>query len=224
MSDDIIRAIELNLTKSTFFKDISAKSRRALAEICILKNLKNKQILFTEGEKGHSLYHCIKGNIQLYKSSADGREIVIKTIKPGEIFAEVILFEENHYPVSARALSAGQVYVLPRRQFHCLLENEDFRYDFISMLMKKQRYLANQIKHLIIHDVEERFLLFLREQYGEKEKIVPVLSKKDLAAAIGTTPESLSRLLLRLKNDNLVVWEGKTININARVWQRLTAD
>ncbi len=219
MTSDILYTIEQNLGKASFFKDISDKSRKALAEICIPKNIKKRQILFTEGETGHSIYFCVSGNIQLYKTTGEGREIVIKTIKPGEIFAEVILFEENKYPVSALSLAAGRVYVIPKKQIYCLLNNEGFRNDFISMLMKKQRYLANQIKYLTLHDVEARLFLFLQEQYGRQKEIKLSLSKKDVAAAIGTTPESLSRLLLRLKQDNKLKWEEKTIFINPKVWQ-----
>jgi CRP-like cAMP-binding protein len=39
------------------------------------------------------------------------------------------------------------------------------------------------------------------------------LSKKDFAAAIGTTPETLSRLILRLKKEGRIEWEGKTIRV-----------
>jgi len=180
MATDILSTIEENLKKSSFFKGISDKSRKALAEICIPKNIKKKQILFTEGEKGHSLYFCENGNIQLYKTTSEGREIVIKTIKPGELFAEVILFEEGNYPVSALSLSSGRVYVLPKKQIFCLLDKEDFRNDFISMLMKKQRYLANQIKYLTLHDVEERLFLFLKDHYGKQSEIKPSISKKIL--------------------------------------------
>ncbi len=218
MAADILTTIEKNLQNAAFFKGISDKSKKALAEICIPKNIKKKQILFTEGETGHSIYFCVSGNIQLYKTTGEGREIVIKTIKPGEIFAEVILFEESKYPVSALSLANGQVYVLPKRQVSCLLNNEDFRNDFISMLMRKQRYLANQIKYLTLHDVEERLFLFLSDQYGKQTEIKPSLSKKDITAAIGTTPESLSRLLLRLKQENKLTWEEKIIQINPKVW------
>jgi len=219
MTSDTLSTIEQNLRDASYFKGISDKSRKALAEICIPKNIKKKQILFTEGETGHSIYFCVSGNIQLYKTTGEGREIVIKTIKSGEIFAEVILFEGNKYPVSALSLASGQVYVIPKKQISCLLNNEDFRNDFISMLMKKQRYLVNQIKYLTLHDVEERLFLFLREQYGKQTEITPSISKKDMAAAIGTTPESLSRLLLRLKQENKLKWEEKIIVIDPKVWQ-----
>lgn len=202
----------------SLFESISTNSRDALAEICLPKNLKKKETLFWEGDKGVSVYILVKGNIQLYKAGPDGREIVIKVIKPGEMFGEVILFEQDRYPVSAVALKESMVFMISKHQFTCLLEKGDFRDDFISSLMKKMRYLADQIQYLTNHDVEDRFFLFLEEQYGRQEQIRSPLSKKDVAAAIGSTPETLSRLLLRLKNEGRVTWQGSSISISPNAW------
>ena len=211
--------IEVFLSQSDYFKDISAKSKKLLADICLPKKLKKKEILFLEGNKGHALFFCASGNIQLYKTTQEGKEIVIKMIKPGEMFAEVILFEKTTYPVTAMAVVDSLVYMLPKHDFSCLLEREDFRNDFIATLMKKQRFLADQIKYLTSNDVEERLFLFLKEQFGTQEDIKLSMSKKDVALAIGTTPETLSRTLLRLKNEGQLVWDGNTIQIQNSVWQ-----
>jgi CRP-like cAMP-binding protein len=210
------------LAQFALFSDISRKSKEILAEICIEKEVDKKEILFTEGQNGHSVYLCVKGHVQLSKMSADGREIVIKVIDPGEVFAEVVLFELSEYPVTAQALTRGLVFVVPKRQFIGLLEREDFRTDFISVLMKKQRYLANRIQFLSTFDIEDRLFLFLKEHYGEKEEIEISLSKKDVAAAIGATPETLSRHLLRLKNEGKMDWQGNRVSIAPEVWGNRT--
>ena len=43
--------------------------------------------------------------MQLFKTSADGKEVVIKLVRAGEIFGEVVLFEQDRFPVSACALT-----------------------------------------------------------------------------------------------------------------------
>lgn len=212
---------EAILNQFGYFKDISDKSRKQLADICLAKSVSKKEILFTEGEKGYSVFCCINGRIQLYKTTPDGKEVVIKVIHPGEIFAEVILFERDHYPVTAVALSRCLVFMIPKHQFHCLLERQDFRNDFIRLLMRKQRYLAEQIKYLTTHDVEDRLFRFLYENYGKETHVKPAMSKKDLAAAIGTTPETLSRILLRLKEREKLTWDEQTIEINPDVWKEI---
>lgn len=207
--------IEKLITNTTFFKGLSDEHRRELARICTVQSVRKRDYLFHEGEKGDSMYLLVGGNIQLHKNTEDGREVVIRVIKPGEVFAEVVLFEKDRYPVSARAVVDADVLAFPREGIHRLLAEEDFRRDFIAMLLAKQRYLTERIQELTTTDVEHRFFTFLRSQYGEQKIIKTPLSKKDIAAAIGTTPESLSRLILRLTDDQIIDWKGKEIHILA---------
>ena len=68
------------------------------------------------------MFLLMSGNIQLCKYSSAGKETVIKVVQPGEIFGEVILFEQDCYPVTAIALSAVKLIELPREQIHRLLD------------------------------------------------------------------------------------------------------
>jgi len=209
------------ISHTHLFQDISPDNRMAIAEICLPKTLNKRELLFQEKDKGYSLFILISGAVQLYKTTPDGREVVIKTVKPGEVFGEVILFEEDRYPVSAVALKKSTVFMLPKHQFICLLDRHGFRDDFYAALMKKMRYLAQQIQHLTLHDVEERLLLFLADQFGDTPQLHITLSKKDVAAAINTTPETLSRLLLRLKEEDKLHWEGPHIHVTPDIWTTL---
>jgi len=207
------------LKNADFFSGISDRSIRSLAAISIPKRVEKRKLIFMEGDEGHSLYILAQGGVQLYKTAADGREIVIKTVKSGEIFGEVVLFEENEYPVSAVSLEKSLLLRLPKQQIDCLLISESFRRDFIGMLMRKQRYLADRILFLAGHDVEERFFYFLEEQYGRKGEYHIPMSKKDMAAAIGTIPETFSRLLLRLKQERKLRWEGENLYLAEDFWK-----
>jgi CRP/FNR family transcriptional regulator len=206
------------LKNSDFFSGISEGSIRSLAAVCIPKRVDKRQLIFLEGEEGHSMFILAEGAVQLYKNAADGREIVIKTIRTGEIFGEVVLFECSSYPVSAVALERSLLLRLSRQQLDCLLGSDRFRGDFIGMLMRKQRYLADRILYLT-RDVERRFFGFLEEQFGRRQEYRLSLSKKDIAAAIGTIPETFSRLLLRLKEEGTIRWQGEVLELAAGFWQ-----
>lgn len=208
----------LIIDQARFFEGIANAGKDALAALCLPSERSKKQILFHEGDPGDAMYLLARGRVGLHKLTPDGREVVIKVIKPGEVFAEVILFEEKVYPVTAVALTEVLVLKLPRRDLLGLLRQEDFRNDFIAMLLRKQRYLAEKIRQLTSQDVEERLRAFLREQYGEKKQITIEINKKQLAAAIGATPETVSRLLLRLKRRTLLVWKDGVITTTAKFW------
>ena len=208
------------LNKSELFKGVSEAGKIALAAIAKPRTLNKREFLFIEGEQGRAVYLLASGNIQLFRTTAEGKEVVIKVISPGELFAEVILFEADCYPVNAMAVKKSVVYEIPRNQFHSLLDDSGFRNDFLGMLMKKQRYLVSKIMSLSVADVRERFFRFIAGQYGYKERYEGLLSKKDVAAAIGANPETLSRLLLRLREEGDAVWEGDVLQLRPGFWDR----
>ncbi len=207
------------LILSQFFDELSPGSIKKLAEICVPREIGKKETLFHEGQSGHAMFLLVSGDIQLYKSSSEGKEIVVKSVKPGEVFGEVILFEQNEYPVSARALVSSTVLLLPKQQMLCLLTEEGFRNDFIRMLMRKQRYLTERILYLTAYELEERFFRYLADQYGKKYEYFLNLSKRDMASNIGTIPETFSRLLARLEREGKIVWNNKVLKLKKGLWE-----
>jgi CRP/FNR family transcriptional regulator len=172
------------------------------------------ETLFVEGTRGREFFLLVEGDVRLYKTSLDGQEIALRIIRPGEVFAEVVLFEDTTYPASATALTAGSAFAMDRASFTALLDDEGFRNEFIALLMKKQRYLAERILYLTTYDVEERFFRFLIEHYGPGGVYRVDMAKKDIASAIGTIPETFSRLINRLKALGVILWEGSTLEVD----------
>jgi CRP-like cAMP-binding protein len=211
---DIYRIIE----NAKFFEGISQANKEILSKYCMPIQRPKQFILFHEGEPGEAMFLLARGRISLHKLSPDGRETVIKVIKPGEVFAEVLLFEKKFYPVTAVALTEILVFKLLRRDLLEMLRQEDFRNDFIAMLLRKQRYLADKIQQLTSQDVEQRLRAFLIEQYGKREQIQAEINKKQLAAAIGATPETLSRLLQDLKSRKCLIWKQGVITVAPSFW------
>ncbi|MFZ5802724.1 MAG: Crp/Fnr family transcriptional regulator [Candidatus Omnitrophota bacterium] len=210
--------LEPILKEIDLFKDLPPHHLRLLGLACLKKKARKKEILFHESEQGHHLYYLEKGAVQLFKTSPEGREVIIKTVKPGEVFAEIILFEQDSYPVTAVALRESTLVLIPKTKILDLLDDRVFRVKFMASLMKKHRYLTHRILYLSAHDVHERFRLFLKEQYGEINGIFPPLPKKDVAAAIGTTPETLSRILLGLKQKKKLFWKNRELDIRSSFW------
>ncbi|HEY9162697.1 MAG TPA: Crp/Fnr family transcriptional regulator [Desulfomonilia bacterium] len=211
---DIISLFE----KSDLFAGMEdeLKTLRAAGSV---KNMSHAELLFTEGEPGKYFYLLVDGGVRLFKTSASGQEVDIRLVRPGEIFAELILFERDTYPVSAMAVMPSTVFAVNRDAFYDLLSKEPFRKKFIISLMQKQRYLAERIMYLMSYDVEERFFRFLLDHYGCFNEIRIDIPKKDIASAIGTIPETFSRLIARLKNHGAIEWEGNRLKVNPEWWE-----
>jgi len=211
---DIIKLFE----KSELFSGMTSELE-SLRLAGSVKAISHGELLFTEGEPGRYFYMLVEGGIRLFKTSPAGQEVDIRLVKPGEIFAEVVLFERDLYPVSAIAVMPSTVFAVNKKGFNELLADEPFRNKFIANLMQKQRYLAERIMYLMSYDVEERFFRFLMDRYGKFKEVKIELSKRDMASAIGTIPETFSRLTARLKSHGAIEWEGNLLKVNPEWWE-----
>ncbi len=207
------------IKESTFFEGLDERSYARLAETAKRVEIAKREPLFLEGQQGDAVFLLAQGCVQLSNTTPDGNEIVIRTIREGEVFAEVVLFEQSAYPVSATATTPTIVFSFAKADILGLLDQADFRNGFIASLMRKQRYLADRVRYLTSFDVEQRLLLFLRDHYGASDRVTVDLSKRDLAAAIGATPETLSRLLKRSAEAGLLKWTDKVITVSPEAWQ-----
>lgn len=204
----------LNLLNGvTLFGGLSEKSKEALCRICSERVYKKGTHLFFEGDKGENVFLLALGNIELYKTTPEGKSITIRLVRKGELFAEVVLFENDRYPVNAIAVRESLVFILPRGKFKTLFAKDYFRDDFLRLLMHKQRYLTERILYFTSNDVEERFFKFLIDHYGIRDSYHLTISKKHIASSIGTNPETLSRLLARLSHLKIITLQGKKLSV-----------
>jgi CRP-like cAMP-binding protein len=208
------------LDRNRLFGGLEDRHKASIAAISTRKEIGKRELLFFEGQKAKWVCILESGAIQLVKTSQDGREVVIRTVEEGEVFAEAVLFEQDRYPVTAKVLSQSVVHLVPKTAFLSLLDDRAFRDDFIATLMRRLHYLAERILDLTTASVEERFFGFLLARYGAKESYTIELSKKDIAAAIGVAPETLSRLLLRLTDSGTIAWHGSELVLQPGVWEQ----
>ncbi len=206
------------LASNPYFAAASAPRLATLAGQCRVRALRKRDLLFVEGSAGGHLYLQVTGRTGMMKSTSDGQQACLKVVAPGELFAVVVLFGNAPYPVTAEAMEEGRVLELPAAAVRALLDEPRFRDHFIEALLDRQRYLAEQIRRLTLDPLERRLVSFLRDHYGERAEIAPVIGKKDMAAALGVTPETFSRLLKRLARDGDVVWRGRRINVSPAAW------
>lgn len=206
------------LSAAPFFRGASMAARAVLAGQTRLHAVKKRDILFHEGAPGRNLYLQVSGRTGMMKNTPEGQQACLKVVVPGELFAVVVLFGAAPYPVTAEALEDGSVLELPAGAMHKLLDEPMFRDHFIEAIMERQRYLAEQVRRLALDPLERRLLAFLREHYGQRAEINPVIGKKDMAAALGVTPETFSRLLKRLAHEGDVVWTVRRIRVSPKAW------
>lgn len=178
--------------------------------------------IFFEGEPGEGFHYLKSGRVKIVKTSADGREHIIKILNKGEIFAEVLLFGNYPYPATAIAVENSHIGVIRNADLEQLvLKNNLLALHLIKALSQRLLYTQQKIKNLALHDVVARTaetLVRLSREQGIKNadstiEISLHLSRQELADLVGTTRETVTRTLSKLKKEEVIAFEGHKIKI-----------
>ncbi len=204
-----------------FFSDLSERSIAKLEAAQITRTVPAGAMIFLEDEEGTQIFRLLSGSIRLFRTAPDGREVTIHMVRPGELFAEIVLFERDTYPVSSVTVEESVVAIIQRRRVLALLGDAAFREEFLRNIVGKMRFLSQQLYILATMDVRRRLIRFLEVRYGRKGAIESELSKRDTAAAISVRPETLSRTLAALSDEGLLEWKGRRITVDAAAWNEV---
>jgi len=211
--------------------DVLPKADQKLfSERLQLKRIKKGRDLFREGGYPKGLYILRRGKVKLYQQTQNGDERIIYIYTPGEMFGYRPLLCNERHPASAKTLEECGVYFLPAKYFISVLgKSAALSNLLLQNLSHEFTVWVNLIAAFGQKSAKERMalaLLILREQYrkpGDKHYVEITLSRADLAALIGTTIETVARLISRFKAEKLIRVSGrKIILIDLDALYRLT--
>lgn len=175
---------------------------------------KGEQIVTPEGDP--QLVIVARGNMKVYQLSPAGREQLLRVVEPGGYEGESQLFGAQNDTLFGEALQQTEVCVLKHQDFQQLL----LRYPQLSLRLleinaEKMTKVEQQTQFLMMEKVEERLATYLLDLYkvsGEANVTIP-MKMKELAAFLGTTPETLSRKLKLLEDHQLIQRKGSRITL-----------
>ena len=220
--DDValLQTIEARLQKSARLRSASAQGTtnlegfidearamdaiRHLSDNRELRHYKKKDLIFKEGEHPRWLYFVESGKVKIFKTSDDGRELIVKVAQTGDFLGFLALFKEDAYPESAAALEDCSIKLVPKQDFAALVfGNRDVNARFIKMLANHIAEREQQLIELAYNSVRKRaatVLVKLAEQSGPAIHLL----REDLAALAGTAKETLIRTLTDFKNEGMI--------------------
>ena len=144
----------------------------------------------------------------MFKLSKDGREQILHIFDEYNHFAEVPALDGKPYPASAEAIEPATVSFFPRQLFLQLLEQHPhLAINLLKSFARHIRHFSNLIDNLTLREVPARlagYLLQLKQQANSSKTVTLNLSKGQLAARLGTIPETLSRSFAKLKCQGLL--------------------
>ncbi len=174
------------------------------------------QAIFMENDPGNGFYGIVEGKIKIYKSSPFGKEHILHIFGPGEVFAEVAVFAGINFPANALALEDSTLIFFPRNRFRSLLaENPDLSMNLLSLMSMRLRQMVSKVEELSLKEVPARLAahLLLLRQNTDKDKFNLDVNKSQLASLLGTIPETLSRVIRKMKDENIIQTNGSEVVI-----------
>ncbi len=199
------------------FSGLSDPQLEALARIARVKSVARGETIFFEGEQANGFYMVARGKVKIFKMSLGGREQILHIFGVGEPFGEVPVFHGNPFPASASTLEASEVLFFPRSEFvELVTTNTSLALSMLAMLSMRLRRFATQVENLTLKEVPGRlasYLLYLVEEQGREDQVILDVPKGQLANLLGSTPETLSRIFAKMKEEGLIQVQGKTIQL-----------
>ena len=182
-----------------------------MGEMTRIREIDKNEAVFEEAEPAKFFFVLKTGTVKLYKTSSEGRELVIKIMGPGDYFCCAPLCSGGSYMVRGVALENSTIIVIPSQTFMTVLRNSvgETGWKIISGLCKRIHYLSGLLESLAFKDVEKRIiavLMTLSDRTSEQDGLVPLqISHQELASMTGTVREVVSRTMSKLKKEGIIV-------------------
>jgi len=205
----------------TYFSILSPVDLQSVQNMKVVELYKKGALIFQEGTKPNGIYCINSGNIKIYKHGSDGREHITRLAFSGEFVGLKALLTGNLYSVSAQALEDSVICFISKNDFFELtIRYTEFTKAIVSVLSKQLVDAEEKMVSLAQKPVKERLadsLLFLYQQFSshQKDRISAYLNltRQDLANIVGTSPETVIRLLTDWKESNIIAIKGRKIFI-----------
>lgn len=173
--------------------------------------------LFNRGDRAHGFYLLLEGQVKLGVISPQGDEKVIGLIQPGQSFGEAVLFLERSFPIYAQAILDAKVLLITRDVIFDILDNDvTVVRRMLAGISARNRQLVNDIESISLQNSTQRLIGYLLQIGADSPNPASVqlpANKLTIASMLNITPETLSRIMLRLHHAGLIEVNGKEIVI-----------
>jgi CRP-like cAMP-binding protein len=193
-----------------------ARAQEALLQLSDNREIryyKKRDAIFKEKDYPHNLFYVESGEVKVFKTNTEGRELILRIAGPGSFLGYLALLQECPYTENAAVLEPAALRVIPKEDFYALLYgNPNVTSNFLKLLANHIHEQEQHLLELAYHSVRKRVaqtLVWLQEQ-GKGDLH---LLRDDLASMVGTAKETLIRVLAELKNEGLIAVEDGGIKV-----------
>lgn len=190
-----------------------------MAECKTSYTIKKGEPIFEEGEVINGIYCVKEGVSKLSKLSENGKDQIVKLVKPGELLGQRSMISDEPANLSAVALEDMEVCFIPKSEvMQFFNQNNQFSMNVMRTICDDLKGADDHMVNMAQKNVKQRLaetLIYLEETFGKNEDgtLRIQLSREELAGMIGTATESCIRLLSELNKSDYIELIGKKIKL-----------
>ena len=213
-------ALRAVLESVPLFRDLPDADLGVLAASLRTRRYRRGEVIFHQGDPGDALHIILAGRVKISSPSDTGVEAILTTLRPGEFFGSLALLDGAPRSASATAVEPAETLILPRERFRQLLNDHPaIRDHVLAELARELRRLTFHVEELHFLDIAGRLaarLVRMVEEQGSvpgsgEIRLEGPITQGELAAMVGSTRQSVNKLLGYLTDDGLIRQERDTI-------------
>ncbi|MFG1923232.1 Crp/Fnr family transcriptional regulator [Cryptosporangium sp. NPDC048952] len=211
------------LARCGLFQNVESQAAEALASNLKYLDLFKREVIFTEGEVGDSLYVVLEGKVKLSRLAPDGRESLLAVLGPSDLLGELAVFDPGPRTASAVVVADARLAQMRRDQLRpWLAERPEIGPHLLRVLARRLRRTGDQQADLIFTDVAGRLakaLLDLAHRFGTPERsgaehairLNHELTQDELAQLVGSSRETVNKALSGFATRGWIRLDGRSI-------------
>jgi CRP/FNR family cyclic AMP-dependent transcriptional regulator len=201
-----------------------ARLTPALARLAargIVRSYRKNTVVLNEGEPGDSLFVLLEGQVKVFATDENGREITYGTIQAGDYFGEMSL-DGGPRSASVMTLDASLCSLVSRAAVQQHLADEpDFALSLVSQVIRRARSATETARQMALLDVYGRVIHTLEGEHGPASVQAPIqldqITHQQIASRVGASREMVSRLLKDLEKGGYVELGIKRITLKKKL-------
>ncbi|MGC7879933.1 Crp/Fnr family transcriptional regulator, partial [Desulforudis sp. 1190] len=147
------------LKRISLFAALPPEALKSVASIVRERRYAKGRLIFVEGEPGDGVFLLQEGRIKLTRQTPDGREHILHYVNPGEVFAEIVLFDGGTYPATAEVVEDARVGVILNPDFDDLIvKHPELALAMLRIMSRRLRTAQEKVMSLALHDVTRRLV------------------------------------------------------------------
>jgi len=203
-----------HLERLDYFSVLEAPQLEKLTSRALLRYFETDEIIFLQGDPSTGLWIIDSGSVKISKLSAGGDEFILHLLGSGDTFNDISAFDGGPNPANATALSTAACWIIPSAVLRsCLLDCPAMGLEVIESFARRIRGATEQLESLALYSVTIRLARFLLEQAENPSLTEPGITRAAIASHLATTPETISRLLVKLQESGAIRFDRHRILI-----------